>query len=661
MSEALMQNARRAHQLGNFAEAAQLYAQILRANSKDFSALYALAMVHYDRGAFEDARRLLAEAIRLNPRSVEALFAHGLVLQRLNRQGQALTAFEQVLAMEPGRADAVLCRSNALLALHRYREAIEGYDSYLKLDPRSGEAWHNRGVALSELRRFEEAVTSFSEAVAIRPDSAQSWHNRGNARNELKQYEDAARDHAEALAVDPDLPYARGHLLLAKLAICDWDGLDEERKRVLQATQAGRGAIVPFGNLMVSSSPADQMRCARRWVSRFGGAHQRLWSGERYRHDRLRVAYISADFRQHPVAILLAGLFEHQDRARFETFGVSFGPDDGSEIRRRIAGGVEHFIDARGQSDFQIASLLREREIDIAIDLMGATADCRPDIFAFRPAPAHVSYLGFPGTMGADFIDYILADRVVIPEDEKPFYAEKVIYLPETYLPSDDKRRIAEVVPARTAMGLPENGFVFCSFNNTYKFTREMFAVWVRILGAVAGSVLWLPECDVGAQRNLKRFTEAGGINPARLIFAPFVDSGADHLARLRLADLFLDTLPCNAHTTASDALWAGLPVLTCRGTTFAGRVASSLLSALDMPELICDSVEAYERTAVQFARDPAGFARLRTKLAEHRGSKPLFDTARLTRNLEAAVAEIGARTARGEAPQSFAVPQAAP
>jgi predicted O-linked N-acetylglucosamine transferase (SPINDLY family) len=656
MSEALMQSARRAHQLGNFAEAAQLYAQVLRSNSKDFPALYALAVVHFDRGGFEDARRLLTESLRINPQSADAHYALGLALQRLNRQGPALSAFEEVLALEPGRDDAVLGRANALLALHRYSDAIEGYDRYLTTQPHSGEAWHNRGVALSETRQFEQAVESFGKALAIRPDSAQSWHNRGNARHELKEHEAAIGDHARALSIDPDLPYARGHLLLTKLAICDWEGVEQEKKRVFDATQAGRPAIVPFGNIMVSLSPADQLRCARLWGSRFAGVRQRLWVGERYGHGRLRVAYLSADFRAHPVSILLAGVFEHHDRSRFETFGISFGQDDGSEIRARIASGVEHFIDARSNGEFQIASLLREQEIDIAVDLMGATADCRAGIFGFRPAPVQVSYLGFPATMGADFLDYILADRIVIPEEERHHYAEKVVYLPDTYLPGDDKRRIAENTPSRVQAGLPERGVVFCSFNGTYKFTPEMFAAWMRVLAAVNGSVLWLPESDSATRKNLQRYAKESGVGPARLVFAPHLASAADHLARLRLADLFLDTLPCNAHTTASDALWAGVPLLTCKGNTFAGRVGASVLHALDMPELVTESLHAYEETAIGLARDTDGLTRVRTKLAGNRNTRPVFDTARFTRNLETAFIEMAARAGRGQLSQSFAV-----
>jgi predicted O-linked N-acetylglucosamine transferase (SPINDLY family) len=325
-----------------------------------------------------------------------------------------------------------------------------------------------------------------------------------------------------------------------------------------------------------------------------------------------------------------------------------------------VKAGVESFIDARGRSDFEIASLLREREVDIAVDLMGLTADCRSGIFAFRPAPAQVNYLGYPGTMAAEFMDYVIADRVVVREEEKHQYREKIVYLPDSYLASDDRRIIAAPRPSREEAGLPNKGFVFCSFNNTYKFTPELFAVWMRVLGKVEGSVLWLSEANAPAQRNLKREAEAQGIDAGRLVFAAHVVSNEEHLARLSLADLFLDTLPCNAHSTASDARWAGVPVLTCMGSTFAGRVAASLLHALGLPELVTTSRADYEEKALSLARDSAALAGLKAKLARQRDVAPLFDTARFTRNLESAFTAMRDRSARGEAPASFAVGETA-
>jgi predicted O-linked N-acetylglucosamine transferase (SPINDLY family) len=548
-----------------------------------------------------------------------------------------------------------------LLSLKFYREAVEAYDVFLTHNRQAAEAWHNRGVALSELKLFGDAAGSFDQAIALRPDSADSWHNRGLVHSELNDFEAAIRDHEHALAIAPDLADARGHLVFAKLTACDWQGLDAERARVAASLRAGARVIVPFANLMVCESPADQMQCTQIWMTRHAPVTPPLWRGERYEHERIRVAYVSGDFRVHPVAILMAGVFENHDRRHFEISGVSFGTDDGSDVRARVAGAFEHFIDARAKADSEIATILRDRHIDIVVDLMGPTAGCRTGIFAARPAPVQVNYLGYPGTMASSFMDYILADATVIAQGEERCYSEKVAYLPDSCMASDDKRRIATRKATRTDFGLPEKGFVFCSFNHTHKFTPEMFAVWMRILRAAEGSVLWLPQGNEPARRNLLRAAEAGGVAPGRLVFAPFVAAPEDHLARLGLADLFLDTLPCNAHATASDALWAGLPVLTCKGSTFAGRIGASMLQAVGLPELITQSLAAYEAFAVSLACDSTEMASLKAKLARNRNVAPLFDTARFTRGLEIAYTKMRERSRRGEPPHSFAVGEGNP
>ena len=337
----------------------------------------------------------------------------------------------------------------------------------------------------------------------------------------------------------------------------------------------------------------------------------------------------------------MAGVFEHHDRTKFETIAIAFLKDNTTAMRRRLKSAFHRFIEVQEQSDAEVAELLRRMEVDIAVDLMGFTGECRPGILAFRPAPVQVNYLGFPGTMGADYIDAIIADRTVIPEESVGDYSEAVVYLPDTYLPNDATRRIAERTPTRSEAGLPEKGFVFCSFNNSYKFTPELFDIWMRLLLAVEGSVLWVPEVNAAAVRNLRREAASRGIDEKRLVFAPFLSSAEDHLARLRLADLFLDTLPYNAHTTAADALWAGLPVLTTPGSTFAGRVAASLINAIGLPEMIAPSLETYEATALQLARDRTALAEIKAKLQRNRGTYALFDTARFTRNLETAYANL--------------------
>ncbi len=543
-----------------------------------------------------------------------------------------------------------------LSALKRHTEALASYDRALALKPDFAEALNNRAGTLLLLNRHEQALASCEAALAIKPAFAEALHNRGTALSRLGRHEAAIEAFRRALDLNGGLGFAKGALLHSSMHCCDWRTYEDESARVIADVQAGDRAVEPFVFLGISDAAQDQLHCAQTWVrEQCPPSLTALWTGERYRHDRIRLAYVSTDFREHPMGHLMAGLFEHHDRARFETLAVSLGPDDSSAARTRIEGAFEQFIDVREHSDREVAQLLREREIDIAVDLNGFTTGARPGIFALRPAPVQVNYLGYPGTMGADYIDYLVADKTVIPRELQGCYTEKVVYLPDTYQVNDATRRISERTPTRTEAGLPDRGFVFCSFNNNYKITPAIFGIWMRLLRETPGSVLWLIEGNSAAQINLRREAKERGIAPERLVFAPRVKL-EDHLARHRLADLFLDTLPYNAHTTASDALWAGLPVLTCMGTTFAGRVAASLLHAVGLGDLVTHSLAEYESRAFELATDASLLAEAKRRLARNRESYPLFDTDRYRRHIEAAYTQMWERSQSGEPPSGFAV-----
>jgi len=421
--------------------------------------------------------------------------------------------------------------------------------------------------------------------------------------------------------------------------------------------KTGAHACDPFTLLAIPSSPVDQLECARLFVADANLRSQRLFpSGRRRSHDRLRIAYLSADFRQHVIATVTAELFELHDRDRFEVLGISFGHDDQSGLRARLMKAFDRFHDVSNSSDREVAELLHEAEVDIAIDLMGYTEHSRPGILGHRPAAVQASYLGFPGTMGADFIDYVLADRFVLPFDQQRFFAEKIVHLPDSYQPTDSKRRVSSAnVPKRSEIGLPEDAFIFCCFNNSYKLSPPVFDVWMRLLQSVERSVLWLTVAGDLTRMNLRREAERRGVEADRLVVTDRVDH-ADYLARQVLADLFLDTLPYNAHGTGSNALAAGLPILTCRGGTFAGRVGASLLHAAGLPELVTDSLEEYEALALKLAVDRDLLRSLRRKLEANRASRALFDTARLCRHVESAYETTWDRYERGEPPTSFSV-----
>jgi protein O-GlcNAc transferase len=620
MSDTLFQDAVRFHRAGQLAEAARLYGTILRAAPRHFEANYFLGFIHLQRGEFREAEQLMGEALRINPCSPDAHYNRGCALQQMQRHREALGAFDAALVLKPDYADAAINRGTTLMALARTQEALAAFDAGLALSPLDKEALSNRGTVLFELKRYAEAAANYEIL----------------------------------LAADPEFAYARGSLALARAYCCDWRYRSEDDARLHAGIQAGKPVLAPHAATLISGDAGDQLACAKRWAAERAVPHA-LWRGERYRHEKIRVAYLSADFHAHATAYLAAGVFELHDCNRFETVAISFGPDDGSEIRARLVNAFDRFIDVRHLSDAEVAKKIRALEIDIAVDLKGFTQDSRPGILAVRPAPLQVNFLGHPGTMGASTIDYILADRVVIPEEHRRFYSENVVLLPGSYQCNDAKRRIGDRIAGRAEAGLPAKGFIFASFNNLYKIAPEVFDIWMRLLARVDGSVLWLLQDNPAAVENLKREASRRGVNAARLVFAPRVTLGT-HLARQRLAGLFLDTLPCNAHTTASDALWSGLPVLTCLGTTFAGRVAASLLYAAGMQELVAHSLEEYEAIALRLAQDPTALSAIAAKLSDTRDNCALFDTAKSTRHLEAAYIAMWERANQGLPPADFAV-----
>jgi predicted O-linked N-acetylglucosamine transferase (SPINDLY family) len=689
MSDVLLQNAQRLHQAGNLAEAARLYDEVLKAEPQRFDALYPLGIAYLQRGQFAQAERALAQAAQVNATAAEPHAAHGAALSQLGRHSEALAAYDRAIALKPGHASVWSNRGNALLQLQRFADAVTSYDRALGLKPDYTDAWRHRGLALTLMDRTDEALASFDKAIALKksdtgalqdkanllmrlhrhaeaeaifakaialqPANADLHYNRANALSILKQYGESIAECRTTLAIDADYPYARGILIHDMLQCCDWRALDDEKANISTALAAGKRVLSPFNHKALSDSPQAQLRCARVWVANEKPAGLIPFALKTRREGRIRLAYLSGDLNASAVATAMAGVFEHHDKSRFETIAISFGTPAQTPMRMRLEKSFDRFIDMRDRSDDAIATAIREMDIDIAVDLMGYTGECRSWILARRPARLQVNFLGFPGTMGAAHIDYIVADATVVPRDSEQHYAEKIAYLPDCYLPHDATRAIADA-PSRREAGLPDKGLVFASFNNTYKFTPAMFDIWMRVLRAVPGSVLWLPKSHPAALTNLLREAEARGVAADRLVFAPLVESSEAHLARFRLADLFLDTLPYNAHSTTMDALWAGLPVLTCKGESFQARVAASLLTAAGLPELIASSAAEYEAMALHFAQAPEALAAIKEKLARNRQHAPIFDTGRFTRHLESAFMQMWKRYSQGERPATFTV-----
>jgi protein O-GlcNAc transferase len=644
------------HQRGKHAEAVHHIDAALRINSNSASAHSNRGSALEALGRFVEALASYDQALAIRPDHAEVLFNRGNVLQSLMRPDDALASFDRALAVRPDYADALVNRGGVLQELERLDEALASYDRALAVRPDLVQALNNRATTLKALNRLEEALASYDRAIALKPDYAEAYYNRAIVLRDLKRFDRAIADHDRALALKFGDRYLRGARLHAKMHICDWANLDAEIAELVAAVAGGTPASLPFPFLAIPASGADQRKCAELYVAdKYPFVGTPLWRGERYAHDRIRLAYLSTDFNDHAVAHLTVGMFERHDRSRFETFAISFGADRQDRMRSRLRSTFERFFDVESMGAQKIAALVRELEIDIAIDLNGFTKGARSNIFVKRPAPVQVNYLGYPGTLGRQW-DYIIADRFVIPQDCRDHYAEKVVELPDCFMVTDDQRVISAQAPARKEVGLPEQGFVFCCFNGNYKITPDVFDIWMRLLQAVEGSVLWLSGADPSAMANLHGEAAKRGVPPERLVFAAKIPSLEDHLARYRLADVFLDTLYYNAHTTASDALWAGLPVVTCAGTTYASRGAGSLLNAVGLAELVTNTGADYEALALQLARDPARLAAIKEKLARNRRTHPLFDTARFTRHIEAAYTTMWERSQRGQPPESFAI-----
>jgi protein O-GlcNAc transferase len=644
----------------------------------------------FDLGRQDEALESYDRALALAPRFAEAMLGRGNALLALERFAEALAAYDKALSLRPDNADCHAGRGLALHALKRFGDALASYDRALAFNPGNGDGWFSRANALQELRRLPEAVASYDKALAIKPDFAEARYGRGRALQALKRFDDALADYDAASAMKPlfadclysygnalrelnrledaiavferlfdfapDHDFLKGMLLYTKMFCGDWDRFAFLADAVERDVESGQKVVEPFVYQAISRSTENLQRCAEIFAAaRYPRALMPVWSGEKYDHGKIRIGYVSGEFRYQATAMLIVELFECHDKSRFSLYAFDNGWDDGGPLRGRINRACDEVVAIAGLGDAAAAAAIKQREIDILIDLNGYFGMERTGVFACKPAPVQVNYLGFPGTMRADYMDYIIADTVVIPPEQRGFYTEKVVYLPDTYQANDTQRRFAARTPTREEFGLPDQAFVFCCFNNTYKIAPDIFDVWMRLLGRVEGSVLWLLRHNEVTPRNLRREAERRGIAPERLVFAKGVPLD-EHLARHRLADLFLDTLPYNAHTTGNDALWAGLPVVTCCGSTFPGRVAASLLRAVGLPELIAGSLAEYEALALKLAQDRALLASLETRLVRNRDTCALFNAERFARHIEAAFTAMWDRSQRGEPPESFAV-----
>jgi predicted O-linked N-acetylglucosamine transferase (SPINDLY family) len=639
------------HKLKRYREAMEDYSHAIllrpeyaEAHHNCISTLFAL---HQYQSALESCDK----AILLSPDNAETHNSRGVILFSLQQYEAALKSYDHAILLKPDYAEAYSNRGLVQYVLQQYQKALESCDKAILLNPDYAEAYSNRGVVLFALQRHEEAQENYDRAILLKPDHAEAYGNRGINLFILQQYQAALESYDKLALIDPDFEYLVGMRLHIKRYLCDWENIENESRQMETSIERGENAAQPFTVLAISGSPAIQRKATEIFVrDKVPSSSNVATAPRRQKTGIIRIGYFSADYFNHATAYLMAELFERHDRSRFEILGFSFGPESTDEMSRRVSTAMDRFINVGTLPDRDIALLSRELEVDIAVDLKGFTRENRAGIFAEHAAPVQVNYLGYPGTMGANYIDYLIADRTLIPETDQEYYSEKIVYLPDSYQPNDSRRSISTTPYSRASQSLPERGFVFCCFNGSYKIGPSVFDSWMRILARVEGSVLWLMENNPWSVDNLRRQAALRGISPDRLIFAKPLPL-AEHLARHRLADLSLDTLPYNAHTTTSDALWTGLPVLTRIGETFAGRVAASLLRAIDLPELITATESEFEELAVELAHNPQRLQALRQHLQLNRLTAPLFDCQTYTRHLESAYSAIYERYHAGLPP----------
>ena len=654
----LFEQAQSLQQQGQLEKAIKLYGLVIESMPQRAEPYFKRANALNKLGRPEEALQDYDQAIALNPSYTYALCNRGSVLQRLGRRQEALASYDHALALDPKDSLTHYNRGSVLKDMKCLEEALASYEAAIRCNADFADAYVNCGNVLQELKRHEAAVECFGRAIAVKPVIAEAFQGRGVSLRALKRFDQALEDYNKAIELDPAAKYLVGVRREVKMQVSRWDGLREDLDLIARGVGEGRPVCTPLGLAALMDSPSLLLSAAQIWVRDQIGDKpgmdpdlERIAGGPRASasptgSSKIRIGYFSADFRAHPVAHLTAGLFERHDRAKFEVTAFAFGPEANDPMLARLTKAFDRFVDVRQKSDLDVAALARDLKLDIAVDLNGFTEHCRTKIFAARAAPIQINFLGYPGTMGAEFMDYLIADGMVVPRAQQTHYSEKIVYLPGSFLPFDSSYAIADKTFAREELGLPSAGFVFCCFNNSYKITPEVFDRWMRILSRTENGVLWLQQADAAVSANLRKEALRRGIDERRLIFADRTATLPEHLARLRAADLFIDTFPYNAHATALDALWAGLPLLTYAGESFASRVAASLLRTVGVPELIARSPSEYEEKAIDLAANPARLLQLRRTLQERDTS--LFDTERYTRNLEAAYAAIHERYRSG-------------
>jgi len=682
----LIQNAMSLHSLGRLNEARQVYNEVILLDPLNDEAHHLLGVIAAQLGNYELSVEKISAAINLNPKIASYYTNLGNALFAMESYERAILNYDLAIKLKANYPEAYSNRGNALKAMNQLEDAMQSYNKAITLNPQYADAYYNRGITLYEMMKLSECIESFmnairfdthnveayynlavaqhqngdyessirnySKAISKRENYAQAYCGRGSVYRILKRFPESIDDFKRVIKIDPNYEFAKGYLLHAKALSCDWNGIFELISEINSSVLNGEKAADPFSWQAATNSIVSLFNCAKIYASckhPSSKPFSNLPLG--IQKNKIRIGYVSGEFGDQATSHLLIGVLEHHNKERFEIFCFDNGYNDNSDLRTRIERSADKIISISEVDDNNASELIHNESIDILVNLNGYFGRQRNNLFSKRPSALQVNYLGFPGTMGADYIDYIIADKIVIPEEEQGFYTEKVIYMPYSYQPNDRDRIIDKDPGTRCNHGLPDNKFIFCCFNNSYKITPNVFDIWMNILSRVENSILWLLEDNPVTSSNLRNEAYIRNVDPNRLIFAPRVGN-RDHLARHMLADLFLDTLPYNAHTTASDALWAGLPIITCSGKTFPGRVAHSLLSAVNLTELVAFDLIDYEQKAIELAENPDKLLDIKKRLNLDPSKLPLFDTKDYTSTLEKAFEKIYSNYISGNLPQ---------
>ena len=621
----------------NYKKAGDLLEQVVLIKPNFADAYNNLGICLEKLNDLDGAKKNYNLAIDNRPNFAEAYNNIGVVFQKLRNFDQAILQYKKAISYKNLYLDAYINLANLFKEIKKFEEAIKNYDLAISLNPNLAEVYNNKGNAFKEIRKFEEAIKNYDLAINLNPNFAEAYFNAATALQDIKNFEKAVLYFETALLLDKEIPFCKGYLLHAKMLCCNWSGLNELYKEIYNDVEKNKYSATPFGYQAICDDESNLQKCAQLYSSkRFPEIKNNLFSKKISKNKKIKIGYLCGEFREQATSILMTEVWEKHNKEDFEIIAFDSGWDDKSLRRNRIIKAFDKFIDISKMSDFDAAKLIYKEQIDILINLNGFFGTGRPVVFSYRPAGIQINYLGFPGTIGSKYIDYILCDQTVVPLESKKFYNEKIIYFPDSYQANDTKRNISDKKFLREELSLPKKSFVFCCFNNNYKITPNMFDVWARLLKKIDDSVLWLIEGNSEATENLKKEAKIRNIDASRLIFAKRMKL-EDHLARHKNADLFLDTLPYNAHTTASDSLWAGLPVLTCLGKAFPGRVAASLLRSLDLPELITYSENEYVAKAEELALNPERLRVIKNKLDTNKFLQPLFNAELFCRSLESA------------------------